>query len=209
MTRNNNVSNRIAVFLLMLLTASIILLPGCSGSKGDASAVREDLESMRYVELDSATEAEIESILSDQGKEYFEMFLAKAGEFEYELTDSREAESGDETIITVQIKTYDFASEYLRSLSEFLEKNGSEAAENRTESGDEPEPEYDQAELYETLFKNLSSAKDKSYITETEIHCAESEDGSWHTDAKTNTAVKNAILGGMLNEIASLAGVSY
>ena len=81
--------------------------------------------------------------------------------------------------------------------------------ENGTIQGDEEQPEYDQAELYETLFKNLSNASEKSYITETEIHCVESEDGSWHTDAKVSTAVKNAILGGMLNEIASLAGASY
>ena len=193
----------------MLITALYLLLSGCGGAKGDAAAVREDLESMRYVELDPDTEAEIENILSDQGKEYFEMFLSKAGEFEYEIIDSHEEESGSETSVTVRIKTYDFASEYLRSWSEFLEKNGSGTMENGTIQGDEEQPEYDQAELYETLFKNLSNASEKSYITETEIHCTESEDGSWHTDAKVSTAVKNAILGGMLNEIASLAGASY
>ena len=200
---------RKTALLLMLITALYLLLSGCGGAKGDAAAVREDLESMRYVELDPDTEAEIENILSDQGKEYFEMFLSKAGEFEYEIIDSHEEESGSGTSVTVRIKTYDFASEYLRSWSEFLEKNGSGTMENGTIQGDEEQPEYDQAELYETLFKNLSNASEKSYITETEIHCAESEDGSWHTDAKVSTAVKNAILGGMLNEIASLAGASY
>ena len=78
----------------MLITALYLLLSGCGGAKGDAAAVREDLESMRYVELDPDTEAEIENILSDQGKEYFEMFLSKAGEFEYEIIDSHEEESG-------------------------------------------------------------------------------------------------------------------
>ena len=193
----------------MLITALYLLLSGCGGAKGDAAAVREDLESMRYVELDPDTEAEIENILSDQGKEYFEMFLSKAGEFEYEIIDSHEEESGSGPAVTVRIKTYDFASEYLRSWSEFLEKNDSGAADDGTAAGDGTQSGYDQAVLYETLFKNLSSAADKSYISETEIHCAESEDGSWHTDAKTNAAVKNAILGGMLNEIASLAGASY
>ena len=193
----------------MLITALYLLLSGCGGAKGDAAAVREDLESMRYVELDPDTEAEIENILSDQGKEYFEMFLSKAGEFEYEIIDSHEEESGSGTSVTVRIKTYDFASEYLRSWSEFLEKNGSGTMENGTIQGDEEQPEYDQAELYETLFKNLSNASEKNYITETEIHCAESVDVSWHTNATVSTAVKNAILGGMLNEIASLAGASY
>lgn len=204
MTRRKHLIKRIEVFLLMLLTASCVLMAGCGGARGDAAAVREDLESMRYVELDTSTEAEIESILSDQGREYFEMFLAKAGEFEYEITDSQAADSGSGTVVTVRIKTYDFASEYLKTWSDFLEENSSGSA-----SGEEVKPEYDQAELYEMLFRNLSGAPDKDYLTETEIHCAESEDGTWHTDAKTSTAVKNAILGGMLNEIASLAGVSY
>ena len=209
MIQPRHAKKRKTALLLMLITALYLLLSGCGGAKGDAAAVREDLESMRYVELDPDTEAEIENILSDQGKEYFEMFLSKAGEFEYEIIDSHEEESGSGTSVTVRIKTYDFASEYLRSWSEFLEKNGSGTMENGTIQGDEEQPEYDQAELYETLFKNLSNASEKSYITETEIHCAESEDGSWHTDAKVSTAVKNAILGGMLNEIASLAGASY
>jgi len=209
MKQAGQAKKRIVALILMLITASCLLLSGCGGAKGDAAAVREDLESMRYVELDPDTEAEIENILSDQGKEYFEMFLSKAGEFEYEIIESRKEESGSGTAVTVRIKTYDFASEYLRSWSEFLEKNDSGAADGGTAADDGTQSGYDQAVLYETLFKNLSSAADKSYISETEIHCAESEDGSWHTDAKTNAAVKNAILGGMLNEIASLAGVSY
>ena len=201
--------NRITAALLAAIIVLILMLTGCSGQSGAELKVSEDLESMRYVELDPEINAELESMLSDQGKEYFEMFLSKAGEFEYEIIESRKEESGSGTAVTVRIKTYDFASEYLRSWSEFLEKNDSGAADDGTVSGDGTQSGYDQAVLYETLFKNLSSAADKSYISETEIHCAESEDGSWHTDAKTNAAVKNAILGGMLNEIASLAGVSY
>ena len=224
MTKKKYCRRRIELLLIlmMLAAACLFMLAGCSGAKGDAAAVREDLESMRYVELDPATEAELESILSEEGHEYFEMFLAKAGEFEYEITDSSTAESengdadsGSGTVVTVRIRTYDFASEYLRSWSDFLEENDMDIAENNSEpannsgTAQEAQPVYDQTKLYDTLFRNLSGAEDKDYISEVEIHCAGAEDGSWHTDAKASTAVKNAILGGMLNEIASLAGVSY
>ena len=219
------------IIMIMLLAAGMLALLGGCGINGAEAKVTEDLESMRYVELDPNVEAEMNSILTDKGKEYFEMFLAKAGEFEYEITDSKDDE------VTVRITTYDFASEYLRSWSEFLEEADARAAEEKAGAEEkqadqdaegenavdiaidavgkavngEPEEEYDpydDAELYERLFANLSKVKNKDYITEVAISCTQNEDGSWETDAKSNLELRNAILGGMLNEIAGLAEVS-
>ena len=63
-----------------------VIFAGCSGQSGAELKVSEDLESMRYVELDPEINAELEGLLSDQGREYYEMFLGKAGEFDYANT---------------------------------------------------------------------------------------------------------------------------
>ena len=214
------------IIMIMLLAAGMLALLGGCGINGAEAKVTEDLESMRYVELDPDVEAEMNSILTDKGKEYFEMFLAKAGEFEYEITDSKDDE------VTVRITTYDFASEYLRSWSEFLEEADAKAETQESEKAKTPETEaedpvelamdavdeavngkeeynpYDDAELYEKLFRRLSNVKDKNYKAEVTVTCTQAEDGTWETDAKNNTELRNAILGGMLNEIAGLAELS-
>lgn len=176
--------------LAAVIAAVVLVFAGCAGSSGAEAKAAADLEDMRYVELDQETDAELQSMLSDQGKEYFEMFLGKAGEFEYKVTGTDE--EGDAAVVHVRIITYDFGSEYLRSWSEFLE--GSDG-------------EYDSAVLYETLFRNLSNVKEKDHIADIDIRCTRSEDGSWETDAKRNAALRNAILGGMIEEISNLAGI--
>lgn len=180
----------------MILSAVLIcaVTAGCSESGAEVK-VTEDLESMRYVELDENVSEEINSMLSDQGREFFEMFLASAGEFEYEIIDTDKG-GGDETeeTVTVRIRTYPFASEYLRTWTDYLESS--------------EDDEYDDAKLYEGLFRNLSSLNQKDYIADVEINCYSDEEGSWVTDARSNPDLLDAILGGMLNEIVGLAGVA-
>lgn len=191
-----------------MIAVCVLMLAGCSGNKAAEAAVTADLEDMRYVELDPETDAELESMLSDRGKEYFEMFLGKAGEFDYRITDSRDGEDADTVIVTVRITTYDFASEYLKSWSEFLEDPGSvKPAEEGKDKAAADAQEYDSARLYETLFRNLSNVQNKDHVTDVDIRCTKAEDGSWQTDAKRNGALRNAILGGMIDEISSLAGI--
>ena len=112
----------------MILSAALFCagMAGC-GESGAEVKVTEDLESMRYVELDEKVGEEINSMLSDQGKEFFEMFLAKAGEFEYEIIDTDKG-GGDESeeTVTVRIRTYPFASEYLRTWTDYLESIGND-----------------------------------------------------------------------------------
>jgi hypothetical protein len=105
-------------------------------------------------------------------------------------------------VVHVRITTYDFASEYLKSWTEFLEPYENDESKK---SGDGKE-NFDSAQLYETLFRNLSSLADKKYIANVDINCEE-QDGKWHTDAVTNAALRDAILGGMLSEMSSLAGL--
>jgi hypothetical protein len=197
---NKEKKNSITAVLLAAVMILAVMLSGCSGQSGAELKAAEDLESMRYVELDPEINAELESLLSDQGKEYYEMFLGKAGEFDYAITGADK--SGGNTVVHVRITTYDFASEYLKSWTEFLEpyENGAGGKE------DGKAEKFDSARLYETLFRNLSSIQEKDYIADVDITCAE-EDGEWHTDAAVNAALKDAILGGMIAEMKSLAGV--
>lgn len=180
------------LMLASLLAVSVFMLASCKVSTAYEAKVASDLEDMRYVELDAETDAELESLLSEQGREYFEMFLGKAGEFDYKITGSDEADDGETVIVHVRINTYDFGSEYLKSWSEFLESSGEE---------------YDSAVLYETLFRNLSNIQSKDYYADADITCTMDENGEWQTDAKSNTALRNAILGGMINEISGLADI--
>ena len=55
----------------MILSAALFCagMAGC-GESGAEVKVTEDLESMRYVELDEKVGEEINSMLSDQGKEF-------------------------------------------------------------------------------------------------------------------------------------------
>ncbi len=226
--KTKTVKNKEIYILLftLLMVVCIAAATGCGGRNGAEVKVSEDLEAMRYVELEPGAEAEINSMLTDKGKDYFEMFLAKAGEFEYEITGSKDSE------VTVRITTYDFASEYLRAWSEFLEDADAKAETQESEKAKTPETEaedpvelamdavdeavngkeeynpYDDAELYEKLFRRLSNVKDKNYKAEVTVTCTQAEDGTWETDAKNNTELRNAILGGMLNEIAGLAELS-
>lgn len=194
MIKDNRHSSVISVLIAaVMLAVSVIVLPGCSELSGAEARVSEDLESMRYVELDPAVSEEIEDMLSDTGREYFEMFLGKAGEFDYEIVSSEEGD--DATVVKVRITTCDFASEYLRTWSEFLEE----------QSGTDGQSEFDSGLLYETLFKNLSVIRKKDYISYVDINCIQDEAGEWQTDAKSSPELMNAILGGMVSEMKNLA----
>lgn len=192
--------NRTAAALMSAIMILAVIFAGCSGQSGAELKVSEDLESMRYVELDPEINAELEGLLSDQGREYYEMFLGKAGEFDYAITGADRTDNG--TVVHVRITTYDFASEYLKSWTEFLEPYENDESKK---AGDGKE-NFDSAQLYETLFRNLSRITEKKYIADVDINCEE-ENGKWHTDAAANAALKDAILGGMLSEMSSLAGL--
>ena len=65
--------NRTAAALMSAIMILAVIFAGCSGQSGAELKVSEDLESMRYVELDPEINAELEGLLSDQGREYYEM----------------------------------------------------------------------------------------------------------------------------------------
>jgi hypothetical protein len=222
------------ITLAAILLALVFAASSCSDETGAEAAVRDDLEAMRFVEPDADVEAELETVLGPEAGERFEMFLGKAGEYEYEIMTSED--TGDDVIVQVRITTYDFASEYLRTWADFLEKYDQAdadadkpkdvsndpveiAAEDIENELAKPESEsaadgsvektdgYDTQALYETLFTNLSSIQEKTYISDVSITCTKDEEGSWKTDARENKELRNAIFGGMIGEMRTLAGL--
>ena len=199
---NNNIitgSGITAMLLVLLCILSGLLLAGCSETHSIAEeAVMEQLESMRYIEFEEASAEELLSMLSDEGRDHFYEFKEKAGKYDYEILGSSEA-GDDATIVTVQIKTYSFGRIYLETWADYLESTDA--------SGSKNDGSGDQAIFYEALMKNLSEADDKNYIAEVEILCGVPDGtGEMQTDALTNAPLRDAIFGGMLTEIASLAG---
>lgn len=182
-----------SVLLILAMCVGLMLLSGCSKS-GAEKQVEADLESMRNLELDEELSSELESILSDDGKEHFGNFKKLANAYEYEVIESKKVEGEDETaiIVTVRIRTYSFGREYLKTWTEYLEKKG--------------EAEFDQAEFYEMLMKNLGRLESKGYYSDVDVVCIDPKgDGNWITNAASNADLRNAMLGGMPAEIAKLA----
>lgn len=168
-------------------------MTGCSSS-GASGQVRTELESMRQLELDQETTDELLSMLDDEGKEDFDEFLSKAGDYDYKITGSTTNDSAGSTTVTVQIKAYCFGREYLKTWNDYLEESG--------------EKDFDQAEFYKLLLERLSSVEDKTFRQEVDILCTDTDgDGVWETDAGSNYKLRNAMLGGMLQEIASLVDI--
>ena len=181
--------NKSALLLIICLLA--MMLSACSVS-GSEAAVRSELESMRSMQLDQEMTEEITGMLDEEGREDFGEFLEKAGDFDFDIQKSEASESGDGSeVVTVRITTYCFGREYLRTWNDYLEKEGDKA--------------FDAAEFYSMLMENLSDVEDKTYSRIVEVNCTE-KDGAWSTDISGSRELRDALLGGMLNEIASLAG---
>lgn len=182
-----------AAVMALLLAAVVMLamLTGCTEIGAEAE-VRSDLEEMREIELDDELSDQIDGILNDRAKEYFEVFMDKVSDFDYEITGSEQADDGS-TVVNVRITTYSFGREYLSTWSEYIEAQG--------------DGEFDQAAFYEMLMKNLSSLELKSYDMNVDITCEKDDDsdGDWETDVESNMALRDAVLGGLITEIASVA----
>lgn len=179
-----------AITAVVFMLLFIIILTGCSKNEAEV-IVNEELDSMRTLDLDQASVEELEGLLSKEGREYFYEFKRKAADYEYKILGSEENDDGT-TAVSVQVKTYSFGRIYLETWADYLEDN----------KGDR----FDQSDFYELLVKNLSEADTKDYAATVIVTCSDPEkDGNWKTDAGSNKALRDALFGGMLTEIASLA----
>lgn len=190
--RNNNLIIRICVTVaVMIMICCMILMTGCTEIGAEAQ-VKMDLESMRTLELDEQMTQELTDMLDEEGRSNYYEFIKKAGDFNYKILESKETEKGVSEV-TVRITSYSFGKAYLEAWSDYLEDNKNK--------------EFDQEEFYETLMEHLSEVDEKEYRSIVTVKCTDPDgEGNWITDPESNYQIRNAILGGMLAEIASLAG---
>jgi hypothetical protein len=182
-----------AIISLLIILMAALMLPACTEIGAEAQ-VKEDLEAMRDIQLDSDTEEEINSLMNAGDIQYYDKFVSKASEFEYTIEDTEDAEDGS-TIVYVRITTYNFGKAYLTTWTEYIEELG--------------DGEFDQTEFYGRLFRALSDVHGKHYTAEVGIRCTEGDsDGAWTTDCSTNAALRDALFGGLLTEAGNLASMN-
>lgn len=166
----------IGILLVMILSA-------CSGNS---------YEKQVAADLDSCKESGslVTGISELEGSE---SFAEKVRDFDYEIEETTTIDDGNGAVVKVKIKTYNFSKAYLQTWSEVIGDGDY--------SGDPRDDEF-----YEKLFENIEALTDKDCISEVEINCTQDEDGNITTDAANNAELQDALLGGLISEMQSLAG---
>ena len=191
---NINIGKAIAAGIAFVLC--LALLAGCSSMNGAEKKVSKELKSLQESDVLGAEVIDLRESLSDEGKENFDGFLSKLRAFDYKITGSEEVKENDNeyTLVSVRVSTYDFGKEYLAAWTEFLKSQKDELTED------------DLADFYEILFERLDSLDDKDCIKDIQIVCIDPLDnGEWIAGIKDNEVLQDAIFGGMMSEMKTLA----
>ena len=180
---------------LIILLAASVLLAACA-EDGAQAKVCEELDALKSSDPSQNHITALQEVLTDDGSEYFDRFLAKLRDFDYEVIGSEKHDEGDTcyTKVTVKINTYDFGREYLETWKDYLKEHGDD-----TEDGDMP------GSFYEELFKRLASAEDKRYVDIVDIIAIETDEGKWLTNISGSEELQDALFGGMISEMEMLA----
>lgn len=197
--RNTAKLNRIkrAAYLLVLLLC-ILVTAGCTSRGEPEKKVAKELDALKTSESVGSEVLDLKKDLSEEGKDDFDAFLKKLRDFDYELTGVKADDDPDDdtTTVTVRIKTYDFGRAYLSVWTDYLKELDGTLSEDDGSAG-----------FYEALFSRLASLDKKEYIRDVEIICVEPLDnGEWIANIKDNEQLQNAVFGGMMSEMKSLAG---
>ena len=190
---NKSISGRIAAALAVLLC--LLMLTGCRSMNGAEKKVSKELEALRGSDSVGSEVINLRESLSDEGKEHFDGFLKKLKGFDFEITGSEEVRENDDeyTIVNVKIKTYDFGREYLAAWTGYLKAN-------------EDQKPAEMTDFYELLFAGLNSLDEKEYIKTINIVCIDPLDnGEWIANIKENEELQDAVFGGMMSEMKTLA----
>ena len=178
----------IALLLCVLITA------GCAAKSEPEKKVAKELDALKTSESVGSEVSDIKKMLSDEGKDNFDAFLKKLRDFDYELMGV--SEEDDTATVTVRIKTYDFGRAYLAEWTDYLKENGDSL------NGDD-----ELAGFYEELFARLAALDKKESIKDVDIVCIKPLDnGEWIANIKDNEQLQDAVFGGMMSEMKSLAG---
>lgn len=172
-----------------------LIFAACSGN-GATGAVKSELEKLKTSETAPASLAAVKENLPAEAGGDFDAFLAKVRDFDYKVLGSEVKNDGDGeyTLVTVKITSYDFGREYLSTWKDYLKTHENASAEDA-----------EGAEFYTELFSRLAGLKYKNHAAYVDIRAEESGDGSWTTDIQTNEKLQDAVFGGMISEMKTLA----
>lgn len=186
---------RICFIICMMILA--LMLTGCLRN-GAELKVSSELDRLQTSENAAGRLSQVQEMLPAESGKDFEAFLAKARDFDYEIIGSEDLsdDSGEYTLVTVKIITYDFGKEYLSTWRDYIRSHKNASVDDA-----------DGREFYAELFSRLSKLKDKQYISYVDIKTMEPMDnGEWVTDISSNAKLQDALFGGMMSEIRTLAG---
>lgn len=185
-----------AIIVWLAVFLCLIVLAGCAHQSPAEKKVSTELKALQASETVGSEVANLRSSLSDEGRDHFDGFLEKLRDFDFEITGSMEDEDKDDdyTLVSVRVRTYDFGREYLAAWTEFLRSHPDGLSED------------DLTDFYELLFARLDALDEKSYIKDLDIVCIDPLDnGEWIAGIKDNKELQDAIFGGMMSEMETLA----
>lgn len=188
LNRPKRAASLIALLLCILITA------GCAAKSEPEKKVAKELDALKTSESVGSEVSDMKKLLSDDGKDNFDTFLGKLRDFDYDLMGVKEEE--DHATVTVRIKTYDFGRAYLAEWTDYLREHSGSL------NGDE-----ELTGFYEELFARLGALDKKESIKDVEIVCVKPLDnGEWIANIKENEQLQDAVFGGMMSEMKTLAG---
>ena len=181
------------LLIVSMLVLVMFALTAC-GSKSPKSVVEDNLKQIKT----EKTSSNVSKLFNDKtleqkyGKEY-DKFIKKVQDFDYEVKD--EKDDGKKATVKVEIKTYDFGAAYKTTYDTVVSDAKSGKITATTDVKD-----Y----VYNLMFQNLNSVKDKSYKKTVTINCTKNDKGEWTTDINSNVDFLDAMMGGMFTAIKSV-----
>lgn len=181
------------LLIVSMLVLVMFALTAC-GSKSPKSVVEDNLKQIKT----EKTSSNVSKLFNDKtleqkyGKEY-DKFIKKVQDFDYEVKD--EKVDGKKATVKVEIKTYDFGAAYKTTHDTVVADAKSGKITATTDIKD-----Y----VYNLMFQNLNSVKDKSYKKTVTINCTKNDKGEWTTDINSNVDFLDAMMGGMFTAIKSV-----
>ena len=181
------------LLIVSMLVLVMFALTAC-GSKSPKSVVEDNLKQIKT----EKTSSNVSKLFNDKtleqkyGKEY-DKFIKKVQDFDYEVKD--EKVDGKKATVKVEIKTYDFGTAYKTTYDTVVSDAKSGKITATTDVKD-----Y----VYNLMFQNLNSVKDKSYKKTVTINCTKNDKGEWTTDINSNVDFLDAMMGGMFTAIKSV-----
>ena len=181
------------LLIVSMLVLVMFALTAC-GSKSPKSVVEDNLKQIKT----EKTSSNVSKLFNDKtleqkyGKEY-DKFIKKVQDFDYEVKD--EKVDGKKATVKVEIKTYDFGAAYKTTYDTVVADAKSGKITATTDVKD-----Y----VYNLMFQNLNSVKDKSYKKTVTINCTKNDKGEWTTDINNNVDFLDAMMGGLFTAIKSV-----